>query len=135
MWRNIFRSRRRSREIDEELEAHLAIEAQLSMERGISREEANYQARRSFGNRTQTAEAARAAWVATWLDRLWSDLKYGFRTLRRDRAFTIAAVLSIALGVGSSTAIFAVADTVSSDRSLISSLEILCGSRFASRLR
>jgi hypothetical protein len=59
------------------------------------------------------AEETREAWAWVWLDRLSQDLRYATRTLLHNRAFALAAVLSIALGIGSGTAVYGIADTVS----------------------
>lgn len=99
-------------DIDEELQAHLDIEIKLLMERGLSQEEATAHAHRSFGNRTRIAEDARQAWRWAWLDRFLQDLNYGVRTLRQSPIFAVAAVLSLALGIGAATAVFSIADTV-----------------------
>ncbi len=112
MFRRIFGKRFRNQEIDEEFEAHLALESNLLQERGVSREQADMRARRSFGNRLRLAEEAREAWVWGWLDRLSQDLRYATRTLLRNPAFSLAAVLSIALGIGAGTAMYSIADTV-----------------------
>jgi len=112
MFRRIFRRRLHRQEIDEEFEAHLALESKVLQERGLSREEADREARRSFGTRTRLAEDAREAWVWGWLDQLSQDLRYASRTLLRNRAFSFAAILSIALGIGAGTAVYGIADTV-----------------------
>src|ERR1700748_2710950 len=112
MFRNPFKRRLREQEIDEEFEAHLALESKLLEERGLSREQASYRARRSFGNRSMLAEDTRAAWVWVRLDDLSQDLRYAARALLHYRAFSFAAVLSIALGTGAGTAIYSLADTV-----------------------
>lgn len=112
MFRGIFQKRFRNQEIDEEFEAHLALESKLLQERGVSREQADIRARRSFGNRSRLAEEAREAWVSGWLDRLSQDLRYATRTLLRNPVFSLAAVLSIALGIGAGTAVYGIADTI-----------------------
>lgn len=112
MFRDLFQKRLRKREIEEEFEAHLALESKILEERGLSREEAHFRARRSFGNRSLLAEETREAWIWLWLDRLSQDLRYAIRTLLHNRAFTLAAVLSIALGIGAGTAVYSIADTV-----------------------
>ena len=112
MFRNIFRKRSFDRDLDEELQAHLEIEIRLLMDRGLSREEATARARQSFGNRTRVAECTREVWGWMWIERLRQDLHYAARSLRRSAAFTAAAVLSLALGVGASTGVFSIADTI-----------------------
>ncbi|MGA8598345.1 MAG: ABC transporter permease [Bryobacteraceae bacterium] len=112
MFFRFFKRRSQHQNIEDEFEAHLALESQLLQERGLTREEAESRARRSFGNRSLIAEKTREAWVWTWLDRLSQDLKYAARTLRRHTAFTPAVILSIALGVGAGTAVYSIADSV-----------------------
>jgi hypothetical protein len=71
-----FGKRSRKHEIDEEFEAHLALEAKLLEERGLNGEQAHYRARQSFGNRSQLAEQTRGMWVWRWLDHLCQDLRF-----------------------------------------------------------
>lgn len=106
------RKRFRQQEIDEEFEAHLALESKLLQERGLSPQQADARARRSFGNRSLLVEEAREAWVWVWLDRLSQDLRYALRTLLHSRAFTLVAVFSIGLGIGAGTAVYSIADAV-----------------------
>jgi hypothetical protein len=94
------------------IQAHVALEAQVLNERGFSPEQAELQARRSFGNRSQIAEQAREAWISARVDRFQQDLRYASRTLLRNRKFTAAAILTIALAVGAGTAVYSIADTV-----------------------
>ncbi len=112
MFRRFFLNRLPAQELDEELQSHFDMEVQLLQDRGLSREEAEDRARRSFGNRTLTAEQIRAAWRWLWLDRLSQDLHFAARTLLRSPAYAVAAVLSLALGIGAGTAVFSIADTV-----------------------
>jgi hypothetical protein len=67
MFRRCFPRRPRAQELDEELQSHFDMEVQLLQDRGLSRKEAEALARKSFGNRTLTAEQTRAAWRWAWL--------------------------------------------------------------------
>src|SRR5262245_38148227 len=83
------------REMQEELDALRAIAAP-----------------RELGNLTLAAEDARAVWGWTTVENMWKDLHYGFRMLRKHKAFTTVAVLSLAVGIGANTAVFSVIDAL-----------------------
>jgi putative ABC transport system permease protein len=111
MWR-IFGGRKRQVELDEELQAHIEIEARRLTSEGLSGVEAAAQARRAFGNRALVAELTRDSWGARWLSGIRQDLEYALRSARRTPGFSAAVVLSLALGIGAATVVFSVADTV-----------------------
>ena len=67
---------------------------------------------RQLGNLTRAAEDARAEWTWRWLDETSRDLRYAWRTLRKSPAFTVTAILSLALGIGAASSIFALVDAV-----------------------
>ncbi len=111
MWRRLFRKPSEA-DLAEELEAHLAIETKQWMDRGLPREQAEMQARRLFGSRALTLEATREVRGMAAFGRFSQDLRYAARVLQRGRAFTFAAVLSLALGIGATTAVFSIYDTI-----------------------
>jgi predicted permease len=101
---NLFRGNRVDREIDEELESHIA-EAVAS---GRDPEDA----RRAFGSPLRHREASRDARLIGWLDSLRSDTIFGLRQLRKNKITSLAAVLSLALAIGSCMAAFRLIDAV-----------------------
>jgi predicted permease len=96
----------RQRLLAEEMEFHVGSYANDLMEEGMSPEDARYEARRRFGNMTQQSENARGIWIARWLSDAAQDLRYTFRTLRREASFTTFAILIIGLGIGASSTVF-----------------------------
>jgi predicted permease len=65
-----------------------------------------------MGNMTLAREDARAAWIAPWLETIWQDVRYGVRALRRNPGFASVAIMTLGLGIGATTALFSVADTI-----------------------
>ena len=101
---------RRTRELADELRTHLAMAESDRIGRGESASDAAANARREFGNVALVQEVARDRWAGIALERLGQDVRVGLRMLRRAPTFTTVAVLTIALGIGATTAIFSVVD-------------------------
>lgn len=104
--RAIVRGRATDRELDEEIESHIAWQTEQNIRNGHPPHEARRLALAAFGGRDSAREAHRDVRGGRWIEDALSDARYAFRTLRHNPALTIAAVLTIALGVGANTAIF-----------------------------
>jgi predicted permease len=112
-WFRRLRARLRHRNFDDELrreiEVHRAMKEEELRDAGWSPDEARAQAARSMGNVTLSREDARQVWIGRWLESVGQDVRYGLRSLRRTPGFTIAALLTLTLGIGLNISFFSLA--------------------------
>jgi predicted permease len=110
--RSLLHRRRKEEDLREELQFHLDEEAELRQAEGFSREEARHAARHDFGNVGLLQEETRAVWTWTLLEHLVQDCRYGLRSMAANKAFSLLAILSLALGIGANTAIYSFLDAL-----------------------
>ncbi len=110
--RSFFRKDPLDRELDSEIASHLDMAVEENIARGLPAGEARRQALARFGGVQQARETHRETRGLPWLDVMMQDLSFTFRTMRRDPAFTIVAVLILGLGIGANVAVFSVVNTI-----------------------
>lgn len=108
----LFRRRHTNSQLERELSLHIEQLTRQNIASGMDESEARAAARREFGSFALIQEACRDTRRVNWIDDILRDLRYGLRQLYKAPAFTLTAVLSLALGIGANTAIFSLADAV-----------------------
>jgi hypothetical protein len=103
---NLLHRSRIDRDIDVELQAHIALRTEDNLAAGMAPEEARRDALVRFGNRTKTKERVAAADAALLISSLVSDIRYALRQLMKSPGFALAAIVSLALGIGATVSVF-----------------------------
>jgi putative ABC transport system permease protein len=104
----LFRRQKPVDDLGEEIRTHLQMEERENLESGMPPEEAQYAALRRFGNVILAQERSREMWGWSWLESAMPDLRYGLRQLRRNPGINGVVILTLALAIGATTAIFSV---------------------------
>jgi len=110
--KQLFSRRRIYSDISEEIQQHLVERTEALMAEGMSRAEAEKKSRREFGNVTGIEEQSRDAWARPIADSLWTDAKFAMRQLRKNSGFALTAILTLALGIGATSAILSLVNAV-----------------------
>ena len=110
--RALFAKRELDADMDDEMRSHIEMRTQANIEAGMNPEEARFAALRQFGWTEFIKETCREQRGVTWLENLAQDMCYGARQLRKNPGFTTVAVLTLALGIGGTSAVFSVVQSV-----------------------
>ncbi len=99
-------------DLEEEMRFHIEMREQSLREDGTPDREARDVARRQFGNTVLIKETLREQWRWAFVDRTWTDVRFGMRLAGRDLSFTAIVIATLALGIGATTAMFTIVDAV-----------------------
>jgi predicted permease len=108
----LFRRNHLDDDLAEEIATHIELRRRALIAEGMDPRDAGQEARRVFGNVTAIREETRSMWGFPSLDTIAQDVRYALRQMRRSPAFSVTAILSLAVGIGASAAVFGLADTV-----------------------
>src|SRR6201996_3477452 len=106
--RQLFTRRQIYRDLSEEIQQHLAEKVEALMAGGMSRKEAEYAAKREFGNVARIEESGHEPWMWPRAESIIADIRFAFRKLRHSPGFALTAILTLAIGIGANVVTFSV---------------------------
>ena len=110
--RALFSPHRRAKEFDAELQSHIQQHIDDAVRSGLDETEARRQAQLRLGGAEQIRQAYRDRATLPWLESVLRDVRYTLRGFSRNPVFAITAILTLALGIGATTAVFSVVDRI-----------------------
>ncbi len=125
---NLFRSSRFQEDTRREFEFHIRSRAGDLMRAGVAADEACRRARLEFGSTEAYAEQARDAWLARSIENLLRDFSYAYCDVRRHPGLVLTCVLSLGIGIGLNTAVFAALRAISQHQPTVSEPDRVAGS-------
>ena len=111
-WIDVFRGRQLEQDLDEEIQAHVALDLQQRIGQGESADAARTAALREVRSLALVKETTRDAWAWRSVERVMQDFRYACRMMRKSPVFSVLAILVMGLGIGASTAVFSLVDAV-----------------------
>jgi putative ABC transport system permease protein len=108
----IFSRRRRFEELSESMREHLSERVEELVEGGMARADAEFAAKREFGNMTRIEERSREVWQWPRIESVWADVKYALRQAMKAPGFAAVVIITLALGIGANTTVFSIVDAV-----------------------
>ncbi|MGB9415860.1 MAG: ABC transporter permease, partial [Acidobacteriaceae bacterium] len=106
--RQLFTRRQIYSDLSEEIRLHLSEKVEALMAEGMTRKDAEYAAKREFGNLARIEESGHQAWMWPRAESILADLRFAFRKLRHSPGFALTAILTLAFGIGANVVVFSV---------------------------